>query len=165
MKEVYKNLFVGDEKDYDKNKGKVGWAYVLAAKDPYHRELLGYTSLAAPKEDPEYLVAKRGQKLVLNLVDLPPEKSKFIPDEIIEKSIAFIRSRLITDTKVLVVCNQGKSRSPSLAFAYMIKHTDTFKNVKSFSAAEKKFKEIYPEYNPSGIRDKVEALFDKDLKL
>lgn len=160
MREVYPNLFVGDQDDYEKNKGKKGWVYVLAAKDPYHREALGYTSLAAPKHDPEYLIAKRGERLILNLVDVPPEKSVFIPNEIINRAIIFIDSQINIGENVLIVCNRGESRGPSLAFAYLLKHTDLFKDVKTFAAAEKKFKKRYPKYNPSGIRDKVREIFE-----
>ncbi len=160
MREVYPNLFVGDKEDYEEHKGRVGWAYVLAAKEPYHREALGYDSLAAPKHDPEYLIAKRGSRLILNLVDVPPEKSKFIPDEIINRAVIFIRSQINIGENVLITCNRGESRGPSIAFAYLLKHTDIFENVKSFAGAERKFKKLYPKYNPSGIRDKIEEIYN-----
>lgn len=158
MIEVYNHLWVGDVDDYEKNKSRIGWAYVQACKEPYHREALGYTTAGAPKDHPEYLYATRGQRLILNLVDVDESKAKFIPDEIITKAISFIKAQHDIGAQVLIHCNQGKSRSPSLALGYLIQHTDLFEHVKSFEGAERKFKKIYPDYEPSGIREKIKVM-------
>ena len=56
MKEVYKNLFVGSQFDYECNpKMFDDWFVVHACKEPYHRKALGYTGRSAPKDDPRYL--------------------------------------------------------------------------------------------------------------
>lgn len=52
MIEVYPGLFVGDQTDLihvdDGDKGiKDGWFCISAAKDPWHREALGYTTRQA----------------------------------------------------------------------------------------------------------------------
>lgn len=70
MIERYSDLFVGNQDDYESNvKYKANWAVVHACKEPYHRLALGYSSKAAPKNHPEYLFAKRTNRLILNLVD------------------------------------------------------------------------------------------------
>lgn len=155
MKEVFPNLYVGDEEDYNKNKGRLGWAYVHAAKDPYHRQALGYKTLGAPKNHPEYLIAYRGERLILNLVDLPVDKAEFIPDSIIEEAIEFIRIRLGQGQKVLVNCNQGQSRAPSIALAYMVRYGE----LGSFNETEEQLKKVYPKYDPAGIRTKLKDFF------
>jgi len=70
MIEIYPNLYIGNEDDYEsKVRSETGWCVVHACKDPYHRQALGYTGRAAPKEHPEYLIARRDNQLILNLVD------------------------------------------------------------------------------------------------
>lgn len=44
MIEIYNNLFIGNEMDYEKNvKRQNGWAIVHACKEPYHRQAVGYS--------------------------------------------------------------------------------------------------------------------------
>lgn len=161
MIEVYKNLFVGTMQDYEKIKEESGWYVVQACKEPYHRQALGYKTIAAPKNHPEYLFAERDNRLILNLVDVDVGKSRFIPNEIIEKALKYIDTTLKCGGKVLVHCNQGFSRGPSIALAYMIKHTDTFKDAADFEDVEKKFINLYTHYSPAGIREKVRELYSK----
>lgn len=71
MIEVYPNLFVGDEADYRIVLNMSGWFIVHACKEPFHRQALGYAGRGAPKDHPEYLVAERDGRLILNLVDAP----------------------------------------------------------------------------------------------
>jgi hypothetical protein len=72
MKEIHPHLFVGSEQDYESVVSKqAGWRVVHACKEPYHRRALGYSGRAAPKTHPEYLIARRGDRLILNLVDAP----------------------------------------------------------------------------------------------
>ncbi len=67
---VFPHLYIGTEQDYDRRvKGMPGWMVVHACKEPYHRQLLGYKGRGAPKDHPEYLLARRGDRLYLNLVD------------------------------------------------------------------------------------------------
>lgn len=151
MIEVMKNLYVGNQNDYESLFDKNGWAFVHACKDPYHRQLVGYKERALPKDHPEYLVAIRGNRMALNILDA--DKPEFFADEMINKALNFIKTNLYNDLKVLVHCNQGQSRSPSIAMLYM-------KNIlnDNFEESEHRFKLIYPDYNPkNGIREYVKA--------
>jgi predicted protein tyrosine phosphatase len=149
MIEIYPNLFIGTEQDYEYQvKGKPDWMVVHACKEPYHRRELGYTSRGAPKDHPEYLIARRGNRLILNLVDAPDPN--YIPKEIIDSALDFIREGL-SSHKILVHCNLGESRSPSIGMLYLAINTD--KLPKEFPAAEQSFRRIYASYNPSsGMR-------------
>jgi predicted protein tyrosine phosphatase len=150
MIEIYPNLFVGNADDYELQvKGQTDWAVVHACKEPYHRRELGYTSRGAPKNHPEYLIARRGNRLILNLVDA--NDPNYIPKEIIDAALDFIKDGLGKSQKVLVHCNQGESRSPSIGMLYLA--TNTEKLPKEFTEAEQSFRQIYPMYNPSeGMR-------------
>jgi len=147
MIEIYPNLFIGTADDYEfQVKGLKGWSVVHACKEPYHRRELGYTTNGAPKGHPEYLIAKRENRLILNLVDAP--NPAYIPKEIIDAALEFIHKELSEGRKVLVHCNLGESRSPSIGLLYLAIHTE--KLSKKFAIAENEFRQICPSYNPGG---------------
>lgn len=150
MIEIFPNLFIGTEQDYERQvRGQHDWMIVHACKEPYHRNELGYTSRGAPKGHPEYLIARRANRLILNLVDAPDPA--YIPKEIIDAALEFIHKGLSESHKVLVHCNLGESRSPSIGLLYLAIYTD--KLSKDFSLAEQAFRNIYPAYNPrAGMR-------------
>jgi hypothetical protein len=150
MKIVADNLYVGDWDSFLEVEHELNWAIVHATKK-YHKQLLGYSGWAAPKHDPEYLYAERGFELVLNLVD--PRDSAYVPVEIMNKALEFIDKHIREGKKVLIRCDMGKSRAPSIALLYMgCKGLLSFDN---FIDAETAFKnDIYPQYEPgAGIRD------------
>lgn len=145
MLEIYKNLFVGSETDENSIRGKAGWFVVHACKEPYHRRALGYTGRAASKDHPEYLMAVREGCIILNLVDV--DNVAYITPEIINAALNAIHQN-IASLKVLVHCNQGASRSPTIAFLYLAKHTDLF-HAQTHEQAMMGFRAIYPHYNPA----------------
>src|ERR1039457_6195845 len=121
MIEVQPNLFVGSQDDEASIRGQSGWFVVHACKEPYHRQALGYTGRGAPKTHPEYLIARRAGRLILNLVDVAD--INYIPAEIIDTALSDIHKNIPTN-KILVHCNQGMSRSPTIAFLYLLKFSD-----------------------------------------
>ncbi len=150
MIEVYLNLYVGNETDYEAQvNGKNGWRTVQACKEPYHRRALGYTGRGAPKYHPEYLIAPRGNRLVLNLVDAPDPA--YIPKETIDAALAFIHEGLEAGDSVLVHCNEGMSRSAGIALLYLAVYTNELPA--DFAGAEAAFRKLYPMHSPgAGIR-------------
>ncbi len=151
MIEIHPNLFIGNEYDYEsKVRNNLGWCVVHACKEPYHRQALGYIQRAAPKNHPEYLIARRGNRLILNLVDAPDPA--YIPKEIIDTALAFIDDNLKSGNRILVHCNEGCSRSAGIGLLYLARFTDKVPKG-SFFEAEKVYRSIYPPYSPkSGMR-------------
>ena len=50
MKEIYPNLHIGSQDDYENIvKQQDGWFIIHACKEPYHRQALGYSGQGAPK--------------------------------------------------------------------------------------------------------------------
>ena len=145
MIEVSRNLFVGSQEDESFVRGQTGWYFIHACKEPYHRQALGYTGRGAPKDHPEYLVAARDGRLILNLVDV--ENVAYIPAEIIDAALMAINQN-IGGSKVLVHCNQGLSRSPAIALLYMAKFTVQFRSM-DHETAVREFRRIYPTYAPA----------------
>jgi predicted protein tyrosine phosphatase len=151
MIEVHPRLFIGTELDYESQvRLQGGWWVVHACKEPYHRQLLGYASRAAPKTHPEYLFARREKKLFLNLVDV--DDPNYIPKEIMDEALAFIDDGMRSGDRLLVHCNQGESRSPSIGLLYLAARANSISSA-SLPEAEADFRRIYPHYNPkAGMR-------------
>ncbi|WP_026789804.1 phosphatase [Pleomorphomonas oryzae] len=158
MIEIHSNLFVGDEKDEQHLCREPGWFFIHACKDPYHRRAVGYTGRGAPKDHPEYLIAHRDGHLFLNLVDT--NDVAYVPMEIVEAALEAIHRNLGT-TKVLLHCNQGQSRSPSIALLYLRRHTNRFAGM-AFVEALQTFQLLYPPYSPArGMADYVRLNWDR----
>ncbi len=144
MKQVYKNLWVGDDEDYEQVKSSPDWRIVRSAKDGLggHRDTLGYTSQGAPRNE-HYLFTERGNRLVLNMIDV--DNPDFIPEELVNKAVSYIKEQ-IEDHKVLVCCNKGISRAPSIALLYL--YTEG-KLPRPYPQAVRMFRKLYPKYDPS----------------
>ncbi len=158
MKNILDNLYVGNQQDYESTFFDDGFSFLLAAKEPWHRETLNYTSRSAPKEHPEYLWAyrDRGTKLILNMVDAP--SSLFFSKEMIDESLLFIEEELFKGRNVLICCNKGESRSASIGLLYLIKN-GIIKG-EALEDCEAEFLKLYPDYNPGkGIREFVKMNF------
>lgn len=147
---VQENLYVGDQTE----DGKIDTIFALnaivyAAKEPWHRNELGYTTKAAPKDDPDYYWAERGNMLMLNMVDAP--KPEFFDKRMIDKALDYIEQKQKEMYRVIILCNQGQSRSASLALLHLIRQGiitgDTLED------CEVQFLRVYPNYNPGeGMR-------------
>ncbi|MCY3947120.1 MAG: dual specificity protein phosphatase [Anaerolineaceae bacterium] len=163
MIEICPDLCVGDQNDYEGNvKFQEGWSVVHACKHPYHRIALGYRGNAAPKNHPEYLFARRDNRLILNMIDA--EDPQYIPVELVDAAVDFIAEQLEEGKKVLVHCNQGRSRSPSIGLLYLVSHTNLVP-IASLEDAEKVYGEIYPPYSPAmGIRGYMQQYWSKYAK-
>ncbi|BFI65201.1 hypothetical protein okayama3_07860 [Yersinia pseudotuberculosis] len=145
MIEIYPNLVVGNETDAYAALSEGNWFIVHACKEPFHRQALGYSGRAVSKSHPEYLIARRDNRLILNLIDA--DNPAYIPKEIISEALVAIHQNIQTN-KVLVHCNQGMSRSPTIALLYLLKYTDVL-NSQSLSTAIEDFRRLYPIYNPA----------------
>lgn len=151
MREIYSKLYVGDDADYEKVKDNSDWRILRCAKDGLggHRDTLGYTERSAPK-GPTYLFVERPRKLITNLVDT--DNADFIPTPLVDKALAFISDSLRVG-KLLIACNQGESRAPSLAFLWLYLEG---KLPADYHRALRTFRTLYPAYSPAnGIRQYV----------
>jgi len=147
MKEVHEGIWVGDASDYEVLKEEYTadvYYIVQACKEPYHREALGYTGRAAPKDHPEYLMARRDNRLILNMIDA--HDPAYIPKEIVDAALAHTAEGIRVGKPVFIHCNQGGSRSPGLALLFMA--IRGWIPNESYDAAKEAFLKIYPGYDP-----------------
>lgn len=146
MIEVAPGIHVGSQADLEALPDDHGMAVVHACKEPFHRQALGYTGRAAPKDDPEYLFARRDDRLILNLVDVADPA--YVRLEIMDAVVEFVGEMRAEGRPIVIHCNQGRSRSPTIAMLLMAKSLPA-----KFEDAEEAFKQIYPDYDPaSGMR-------------
>jgi len=156
--EVYKNLFIGDDTAYERLKARENWFFIRCCKfgPGGHKDTLGYTTQGAPKDKNYYFVYK-DNRLALNLLD--SDDPNFIPDVIIDEAMKCIGKQLESGKKVLVACNQGRSRGPTVAMLFL-------RSIKDLPAryheAFRIFKGIYDKYDPGqGMEQKAKEFFAK----
>ena len=148
MHEVHPNLWIGDQRDYEYGvSAEPGWRVVHACKHPYHRDALGYVGNGAPKLDPEYLVARRGDRLILNLIDT--DAPGLVPVELMDAAVTFVGESLGLGLRVLVHCNQGRSRAPTVGLLALVVHSERLP-LDSAEEALDAFAAIYEPYRPAG---------------
>jgi hypothetical protein len=151
MKEIYSKLYVGGDPDYLRLKDDPDWHILRCCKDGVggHRETIGYQERSAPK-GPTYLFVERPRKLILNLVDT--DDPSYIPPALVDKSLLYITDSLRVG-KLLIACNRGESRAPSLAFLWLYLNG---KLPAEYHKALRMFRTLYPAYSPAnGIRQYV----------
>lgn len=156
MLEVYHNLFVGSQSDYESTKIDENSFVLHAAKEPYHRAFVWY-KWNCDKDNPEYLRAVRGKEIALNLVDA--KESKYFNYDLIFGVVKDALNILIAGQKVYIHCNQGESRAPSIALLILLGLHGVSDE---YELALKQFQDIYPQYNPNqGVKDFIRENWEK----
>lgn len=122
---------------------------VHAAKHPCHVRAVNYKG-SLPKDHPEYLVARRASRigrpnhLILNLIDAPIP-TLFRP-EVFLAALNFLDER-VGQGMVVIHCNQGYSRAPSLALLWLAKREKAIPR-DSWDAAKVAFLKLMPDFAP-----------------
>lgn len=146
-REIYPNLFIGDEISCLWH-SSAGWAIIHACKHPCHRKAVGYKNNLSPSH-PNYLILRKMNHLVLNIVDMDKPLSPRFTNPIMKAAMNFIEQQ-IPNNKIIIHCNQGQSRSPSIGLLYLAKINEI--DSSSYQSARIAFKKKYPLYRPgSGI--------------
>ena len=114
-------------------------AVVHGCKDPCHRAFVQYRGHLAPSH-PEYLWALRGRELALNLIDPPVPLFRV---ESFVRALDFMDAFRDGPDPLLIHCNNGLSRAPSLALLYMAKRSKTIPD-DSFAVARAVFETLVP---------------------
>ena len=143
MIQVFNNLYVGT--NIDCQQVTAGFAIIHACKEPCHRQAVGYKGNLKASH-PSYLMHLHGDRhLYLNMVDMDQELSPQYTHPMMERAMLFI-DRHLHDKKVLVHCNWGISRSPSIALLYMARKK-AIGNA-TYDMARNDFNTIYAAYTP-----------------
>lgn len=161
MKEVYENLYIGNISDlHSIGPNNEDWAFVHATRTVHFNifgEALAYNKEERSHED--YLYYAEDNRLSLNWMDGPAIFYEAGGLEVFREAMDFIE-KWLPKRNVLVHCDQGVSRSPTLTLTYLAKRTDRLPDT-SFEEAKEEFVEIYPDYFPGGIEDYVKNHWSK----
>lgn len=150
MHEIYDNVYVGGDEDYLKIAPKEKWSALRCCKfgPGGHKDVLKYTTNAAPAGKNYLWVYKGNNHLALNLLDL--DDPNMIPFNAIEEGLKFVKKRLDIGDKVLIACNSGHSRGPTTGLMFLRAIGDLPYH---FIKSEHIYKTLYPQYSPGmGIR-------------
>lgn len=163
MKEIYKNLFIGSDIDCMTASRNNEFATIHACKT-CHQKVLNYTK-SLSSTHPNYLIYEHDNHLFLNMVDMSNEFSPIYTNPMIKVALDFI-NRNIPNKEILIHCNLGQSRSPSIGLVYLA--IKGIINNKSYKDAISDFIKIYPDYNPgNGIALYLEhnwnSIINRDL--
>ena len=101
-------------------------------------------------------------RLICNLVD--EDDVSYIPEEIIEECVSYIEKTLKSGKKVLINCNEGRSRSATIGLIYLMKHNlikgDNFHEILD------NYREILPQFNPNlGMLSYARQYYDSRNKV
>jgi len=139
--EIYECIIIGGESSC--RQGDENLAVIHACKSPCHQRVLNYRG-SLPKDHPNYLVLEEDKDLYLNIID-PPIPLFKLP--LFTTFVRFADKHWNESRKLLIHCNLGESRAPSLALLFLAKCKNHISN-DSFESAKEEFIELYPGYNP-----------------
>jgi len=160
LTEIIDRLYVGDEEAVPDAERR-GFSILAACKDgspDCHRAVLGYTELGAPKNENYYFYRSNKKHMALNLIDV--DDPAFIPAKAVDAGLKFLKERYDAGDKVLSHCIAGHTRGPGMMLAFL---RTIGEMPDSFIAAEKKFRTLYPPYDPgigfrSHLRERWKSL-------
>lgn len=149
MKHIGFGIYVGSQADFLELEAKgaeelARWHVLHACKEPHHRDFLGYTERAAPKISPEYLVARRDNRLALNMIDVA--NKAYLPQELFDAAVAFVDEAIAAARPILIHCNQGHSRGPTIAL-YVLNQKGVVRG--PLDEALEQFRADYPDFAPA----------------
>lgn len=146
MQEVYERVFVTDATSCLAGSHDV--AVVHACKSPCHQGAVGYSG-KLPESHPNYLVLERDSDLYLNIID--PPFPLFKP-ALFSSFLSFAKKHWDHGKSLIIHCNQGESRAPSLALLFLARTLAVIDD-SSYSSARGEFQKLYPRYQPgNGIQ-------------
>ena len=143
MTEIHPHIFIGTDQECI-NTNSPDWATIHACKNPCHASAVGYRG-SLPSTHPNYLILENSEHLYLNMVDMNNELMPKFTNPIMKSAFAFI-DKHIAERKLLIHCNQGLSRSPSIALLYLARKGEVANDL--YSSAKNDFLKRYPIFNP-----------------
>ena len=141
---VHEGLFVGPGSDCYKFAGSI----LHCARDPWFSAAAGLPHVRNvdffhAKQTGPLFVRQSYNELALNMVDAADPR--YFCDEMVNAGLDFITERMAEGDAVLVHCNMGISRSPSMAFLWMFEHGFLDFN---FGRAVTQFQMLYSDWSP-----------------
>jgi hypothetical protein len=150
VEQIIDRVFSGGDKDYEKVKDREDFSIIRCAKygPGGHKDILKYTSRAAPPGKDRYWVREGDHLLALNMID--SDDPSHFPPEMIRAGLDFAKEEYDKGRQVGFFCNQGESRGPSMALMFLRSIGEL---PHPFLQSVKVFNTLYPKYEPNaGIK-------------
>ncbi len=146
-------LYIGSIEDI-KRTDCYEWAFVHATQR-IHYKIFGWNRKdnKPNKTHPNYIIHEKESRLSLNWVDGGSHLYDWSGPETFIQVLDFI-DKWVEEKKVLVHCDKGQSRAPTIGLLYLAKRLKMISD-KSFTSAREEFVKMYPNYFPGGIGDYV----------
>lgn len=141
MQEIHERVMVTNGQSC--RTGNADLAVVHACKIPCHQSAVGYRG-KLDNLHPNYLCLEKDNDLFLNIIDPPVPLFKPL---LFSKFLNFSNKHWRQGKKLLIHCNQGESRAPSLAMLFLAKGISVIPD-DSYEEAREVFEKLYPRYNP-----------------
>lgn len=141
MIKVHDRVLIGDESSCQS--GSLQLAVVHACKSPCHQHAVGYKGNLPPRH-PNYLVLRQSYDIYLNIIDPPVPLFKL---DTFLQFLLFAGEHYDRGASLLIHCNKGESRAPTLALLFLAKHLHVISD-DGFSSAQAAFASLYPGYRP-----------------
>lgn len=138
MRLIRDRLFIGNDADCAVMESSKELSIIHACKT-CHQAAVGYR-YSLPKDHPEYLVLETPYDLYLNIID-PPKPLFWV--ESFRWALDFLQRH---PENVLLHCNQGYSRAPSIALCHLARQYAI--PMESYAAARKAYSVLDPLYQP-----------------
>lgn len=147
MIEIFNNIFIGSEQDYYATQGEPNWAILHCCKNPFHCQFVGYRGNLPPNH-PDYALKRINNEMALNLVDMDKFSANYLEFNkyMFETAFLFLDEYRNIGCKLLIHCNQGESRGPTIGMLYAAR-LGLF-NYANFDSTVQAFRTVYPFYNP-----------------
>lgn len=160
MTEIVKGIFTGNEYDFYSIENKDEWAILHCCKNPFHVDFVGYKG-NLKGTDPYYISCIKGNEMALNIVDLEYFDDRYLMHnkKMFTEAFEFLDRFRKQGKKLLIHCNQGESRGPSLCMLYIARIGGFINN--EFEDVFYEFLDLYPRYHPkANIYNNVKLLWD-----
>lgn len=131
---------------------KAGGDFFVLASKTFHAERLGYKNGKKAPEGENYYYVSKPNELIINWVD--SNKKEFFHPITFQYAVDCAVARIKNGKRVVVSCDQGKSRSTGLAIAVLIQLGELPRDLKE---ATRLFKEKHPSAEMGeGIKGRLE---------
>lgn len=147
MTELIPNLFIGTIEEIPVEISD-DWRIVNVAST-YHYRIHKWFKGQDYKKNHCYLLHQDHKTISVNWVDGPEVYFDYQGRgvEVVESMMDFIDRSFVHGKKVMIICNQAISRSPSIALLYVAKRGGFVKS--TYEEAKGTFLKVYPSYQPS----------------
>ena len=133
---------------------------VHAAKDPCHVKAAGTRTLPRHIPTPSRSTWASATTISCSISSTRPYRCFQVTS--FQIALDFLDLWYPSRREIVIRCNQGLSRAPSIALLWLAKRAKAISSSESYAAAAKAFLEIYPAYNPGGgIRTFLAAHWDE----